>query len=392
MDRRFIYVPICVILIAIAAEGAPSYFGPLMYSITKTFQCSPEAIQLTITIYVGGLAISAFVSGLLSDHYGRRRIMVLGLIIFVISSFASTLSPNLLSLLLWRLLQGMGAGVSWSVGNAMISDVYKGISAKRMINLVHIFAGAVPPVAAALGGIMCASWGWRLAFAALAVVLFLILLFVYWKLPETHQAIQHRATKQPLKAGIKSLLRISLFRKYLIIKVLIVTFIFIDETNLPLILEATYGLGSAATGITLGTSFLLYIAGGLIFNYVVNDYNSHFLVRVGFILMLAGNIAILLALPMGVENPYLLQAVRLPIYMGWGFIFGNVTGLIMNLAPQNLGLSASLMIGTEMVVTFIALLLINAFYNGGFYPMSIYMLLVTILCWGILRSAERKAK
>ena len=168
-------------------------FGP--FSIDTIFPAFPAmgadlgadklAMQQTISVYLIAYALMSLVHGPLSDMLGRRRVILGGLAVFVVASVGCALSGDLGTLLAFRALQGLSAGVGLIVGRAVIRDVLHGDDAQRLMSQVSMIFSVAPAIAPVVGGILL-GWGrWTLIFWFLVGFSVLLLLATWRWLPET---------------------------------------------------------------------------------------------------------------------------------------------------------------------------------------------------------------
>lgn len=129
---------------------------------------------LTISVFMVSLAATPLVSGPASDRYGRKPVIILGCTVFVAASLGCALAQSLPALLIWRLVQGAGAGAA-SMALPIIRDLFDEDAARARISSVVVTIHVVPMIAPTLGAALLALGGWRLIYAALvAVGLFLL--------------------------------------------------------------------------------------------------------------------------------------------------------------------------------------------------------------------------
>ena len=184
--------------------GGLAMFGP--FSIDTIFPAFPQmgaqlaadkvAMQQTISVYLIAYALMSLVHGPLSDAIGRRRVILAGLFVFALASAGCALSHDLTTLLWFRALQGLSAGVGLIVGRAVIRDVLHGDDAQRLMSQVSMIFGIAPAIAPVIGG-------WILGWSAWPVIFWFLVVFsiVLWfatlvALPETHP----QPSRLPLRA------------------------------------------------------------------------------------------------------------------------------------------------------------------------------------------------
>jgi len=170
-------------------------FGP--FSIDTIFPAFPQlaqrlgvdevAVQQTVSVYLLFYALMSLAHGPLSDAFGRKRVILAGLFIFVGASVGCALSSDLPTLLAFRALQGLSAGVGMIVGRAVIRDLYHGHDAQRLMSQVSMIFGVAPAIAPIIGGwILLSGAGWPLIFWFLVVFALVLLVATARFLPETH--------------------------------------------------------------------------------------------------------------------------------------------------------------------------------------------------------------
>src|SRR5699024_1217438 len=136
---------------------------------------SETTIQLTLTMFLLGMAGGQLVFGPLSDRVGRRRPLLVGTAVFVLASIGAAVAPTLGVLLAARLLQGLSAAAGMVLGRAVIADLSSGQAAARACTLLMLIAAVAPVVAPLLGSALVGHIGWRgvlVVLAGLAVAMF----------------------------------------------------------------------------------------------------------------------------------------------------------------------------------------------------------------------------
>ena len=176
-----------VTLAALSMMGALSIdaYLPALPAIAKAFDISPAAAQQTLTLYLFGYAFMTLFYGTLSDSLGRRLVILISLVLYVLSSFGASWAPSFGWLLVFRLLQGLSAGAGQVVGRAMIGDLFSGAEAQRIMSFVSVVFGIAPAVAPILGGWLQAAFGWRSIFLFIATFALVLLGVCLRLLPES---------------------------------------------------------------------------------------------------------------------------------------------------------------------------------------------------------------
>ena len=159
---------------------------PAFPAIEADLHASPFAMQQTVSVYMIAYALMSLLHGPFSDALGRRRVILAGVIVFVLASVGCALAGTIEMLLAFRALQGFSAGAGLIVGRAIIRDCFDGIEAQRLMSTVSMIFGVAPAVAPIVGGGVVAFARWPMIFwllAAFALALWIACLVL---LPETH--------------------------------------------------------------------------------------------------------------------------------------------------------------------------------------------------------------
>lgn len=161
-------------------------FFPSFHAIQADFSLSKWAVQQTLTVYMLPLSIMSLVQGPLSDAVGRRPVILTGISLYTLASIGCTFAPNFSTLLVFRALQGVSAGVGVIVGRAVIRDLFEGPQAQRLLSLVTMLFAFAPAVAPIIGGWIHVKWGWHYVFGFMAAFGAALGIATYVTLPETH--------------------------------------------------------------------------------------------------------------------------------------------------------------------------------------------------------------
>jgi len=180
--------PSGLLLAAIACSGtlAMHIFVPVLPAVARDFAATPGAAQMTLTVYLVGLAAGQLIYGPLSDRFGRRPVLIAALLVFLTATLLAAVAPSLGWLIAARVVQALGACGGLVLGRAMARDGATPEQAGRQLALL-VMAMTVAPAIAPLLGSTAAIWlGWRGIFAVLGLAGAALLLLTVTTLPETN--------------------------------------------------------------------------------------------------------------------------------------------------------------------------------------------------------------
>lgn len=179
------------LLIVVSAVGPLSLniLMPAVPGLAATFATDAGVVQLTLTLYLVGLAVSQLVLGPLSDRFGRRPVMIAGLAVTVVASFAALAAASIGGLIVARTVQALGASTGLVIGRAIIRDLFARDRAAAMIGWVTMAMVVSPMIAPLIGGVLDTAYGWQATFAFVGAFAALALVWTMLGLPET-RAVQ----------------------------------------------------------------------------------------------------------------------------------------------------------------------------------------------------------
>ena len=162
--------PSFAILVAISAIGplALNLFIPSMPGLEKTFAVPYGTVQLTLTLYLIGMAVCQLIYGPASDKFGRRPMLLAGLSLFFIASVLAAIAPTIETLIAARLIQAIGGSAGIVLARAMVRDVFTREKSASMISYITMAFVVAPMIAPVLGGFLEQYASWRVGFWLLA--------------------------------------------------------------------------------------------------------------------------------------------------------------------------------------------------------------------------------
>src|SRR5258706_14800542 len=149
---------------------------PALTATGAALHVAPAQAGWTMSFFMLGFAVAPLFYGPASDRYGRKPVVVFACLLFVIAGIGCALAQSLPTLLVWRVIQGAGAGASMTIALAIIRDLFEGQAARTKLSYVAIATMIVPMIAPTAGAALLALGGWRAIHAVLAGVGLLLLL------------------------------------------------------------------------------------------------------------------------------------------------------------------------------------------------------------------------
>jgi MFS transporter, DHA1 family, multidrug resistance protein len=236
---------------------ASDVYLPAMPAMARAFGVADWQMPQTVSVYLLALAIAQLGYGPLSDRWGRKPVLIAGILLYIAGSLGCARADGFAPFLAWRALEAIGAAAGLVLGRAVIADTCDRTAAARVYSIVYPLVSLSPALAPAVGAHLAQRFGWRADFAFVAAFGAFALLLTLAYLPETRPAAP-RADASAARAGFAAVLADRDFLRYTVIVCAIYAAWFIYLTQSPFLFTR---LGVAPT--TAGWLYLP-LTGGII--------------------------------------------------------------------------------------------------------------------------------
>ena len=315
---------------------------PSFAAIGAEFEASPIAVQQTLSAYLFAFAFMMLWHGALSDAFGRRPVILGGLLVYSVASLGCAIAGNIESLWLFRTLQGLSAGSGVVVGRAIIRDRFEGPPAQQLMAQITLVFGLAPALAPVIGGALLNLLGWRSIFWAMLTFSVAVLAWAARALPETLP----RGQRQSLRPRVlwRNYRAVLLRRDFLLLAAIptlnfagFFTYISAAPAFLAKLGVTTWGFAWLFVPMIAGI-----MAGAAISGRVATYLPAHRTVAIGYVLMFVGallELAVASLVAPGVPWHVLPIAV---FTLGSSLMMPSITLLLLDLFPTMRGLVSSL--------------------------------------------------
>jgi len=203
-------------LVAFITPLAVHLFFPVIPAVKVALSLSDAAAQFNFSIALFAMALATLAYGSLSDRYGRRPLLLSGLVLFLVGSAVSAVAPTATALALGRIVQAVGAGCSMTLVRTIARDAYRAEYLVRAIAYLTMFYTLGPMIAPLLGGVLIDTLGWRSVFGFALIVGALIAIAAYAWIFETRPQLAAAAGESGIARGYLELLRNPQFVGYVL--------------------------------------------------------------------------------------------------------------------------------------------------------------------------------
>ena len=385
-----------ILLAAVSALGpvGMQILLPALPVIKQKFYVTNDVAQLTLSLSMLAIAIGTLVYGPLSDKFGRKRVMLVGIIITIFGSIVCFVADSIMLLISGRFIQAFGGAVGLVLARAIVRDVYGPEEAARVIATLVMVMVVLPMMSPALGGELMQRFGFESVFIVIAFASAIAFVFLFLWLPET------LAKPVPFE-GVKSMLmtfsklfasRVFCGYAFCVTFVSVVFFSFISAA--PEIMVSV--LKRPPT--EYGYYFIMIPAGFMTGNYVARHYGRTIsidnMIAIGASIGVFGIVLALILQTLGMSSPV---ALFLPIALavfGNGITLPNAQAAAINEFPEYAGTASGLTGFLQMAVSSVAAQAVALIFNGTVYPLLGLMLVASIISlltfrWGVLNFKKR---
>jgi DHA1 family bicyclomycin/chloramphenicol resistance-like MFS transporter len=364
-------MPLGILLTAIVGVGALSIdmFLPSLPTIAAVFDTGAATAQLTVTLFLAGLAVSQLFWGPLSDRLGRRRVLLVGLTVYALAGAACAFVPGIGALIAARVVQAFGAGSGPVIARAMVRDLYEPARAARILAAMGTAQALTPILAPVIGGWVHALAGWHAVFLVQAGFGAAFLLTALRVVPETN-VYAGTAVGEPLARRLALLLRHPRYLAYVSAAALMFggQFAFITGSSFALIgvlgvSPTTYGLCFAAVATGL-------MAGNFVSVKIGPRVGIDTMLRAGTTIgAAAGSVMAGLAWA-GVAS---VPSVIVPMFgfaFGLGFVLPNAAAGAIGPFPRMAGLASAVLGFVQLTGSALYAVGVSRFYDSTLRPMT----------------------
>ncbi|MBM7601587.1 DHA1 family bicyclomycin/chloramphenicol resistance-like MFS transporter [Virgibacillus halotolerans] len=314
--KRFNKVWMVLILGSLTAFGPLSMdmYLPALPIVTNDLQTTASLGQLSITACLLGLAIGQLLFGPLSDIQGRRRPLVVTLIIYIIASVLCAFSPNIWMFVGLRFIQGFAAAAGIVIARASARDMYYGKELTQFIALLALVNGAAPILAPIFGGAVLNWVSWPAVFLILGLIGFLMFLAVIFSLPETLPV--EKRSKGGILATIKTfrdLLKDRVFMGIALAQAFVTMSMFAYIAGSPFVLQNIYGVSPQQFSLIFAVNGVGIIIAAQLTGRLANKIEEAKLLLTGIIISFIGSCLLLLVVLLNLSFWILLPALFLVV-------------------------------------------------------------------------------
>lgn len=357
-----------LLIIAVwATMSAGDLYIPSLPIMTEYYQASDDWLNLTITVNLLCFPVVGIFYGPLSDAYGRRKIFIIGMGIFLLGSLICALIPNLFFMIVGRFIQGAGTCVADILALAMIRDVYSGNKSAKAITVLELYIATCPAVAPIIGGFIAKYAGWQYNFHLIFIMSFLSFSLLLWRLPETLP--EERRVLFSFKAiyeAYRGILKDRTFLGCSLISGFVFSGLYVLIVGTPYLYQDVFGFDVLMFTIYLLAGVIAYIFAAEINRRTVESLGSGYLMWRGIVFFFSMGVVNVLVAYIWPMDPDIIRAATAAYVFFMGFAISNSTAIALDIFPDKAGSASAALIAIEMLLSSIFITLVGYFYTDSF--------------------------
>jgi DHA1 family bicyclomycin/chloramphenicol resistance-like MFS transporter len=368
-----------IIIMDLLAGMEFDLFVPSFPELQTHFNLSPFWVAAMLSANFIGYTLSLFFVGILADHYGRKPIILLGLVTFVFGSVLCLWSPSYEFLLIGRFLQGVGVAAPAILSFLIIADLYPMKEQQFLMAMLNGVMNASVAASPVLGSYITLYFHWQGNFTALLGLSVLVLIMVYFFVP------MHPLPKQKEVLSLKAYVPILKSKPLML---LIINFIFLCVPYWvfvgisPLLYMEDLGVSLTHFGYYQGALALVFAIGSIGYGLVIRRFDQMKMLYASFGITILGIACIGAAALSDCHDPLLITLAFIPFIIGQVIPSVILYPLTLNYMAEAKGRVSAVMQGGRLMLTSLGLQLAGYYYLGSFQNVG-YITLAFLLVGGV---------
>jgi DHA1 family bicyclomycin/chloramphenicol resistance-like MFS transporter len=357
-------------LIALGPLSIDLYL-PALPDLTDDLSASPSSVQLTLTGILVGLALGQLVIGPLSDVYGRRRPLLVGIAVNVVTALLCAVAPTIVVLDVLRVLQGVGAAAASVVAMAVVRDLFTGRAAAAVISRLVMVMGLAPVLAPSLGSAVLEVGSWRMVFLVLAGLGVLLGALAAFGLRETLPT--ERRSPPGLRRTLQGygvLLRDPSLVGYMMVASLTMAAVFAYVSGASFVLQDGFGLDERTFGLLFGVGAVGLIVSSQVNVVLLRRFDSGTILSTALTIAALAGTVLLVNAATGIGG---LLGIMIPVWVIMAMVAlcgPNATALALAEHGQRAGAAAALLGAAQFAVGAVIAPLTGLGEPGSAVPMA----------------------
>lgn len=383
-----------IIIMAAITQAGLVLYTPAFLQIAQQLHVTSTLIKSTLTGYLLGFGLSQLLYGPLSDRIGRKKPLLLGMLILSLGCLWSIFSTSYTEFLLSRIIQGIGAGSCITLSRAILQDSFKGMEyIKKSSYLSSGFALGLG-LSPVIGGHILNFFSWHGEFVFLFICSIILFILFWLYLPETHQPREKSPLIQFWKSTFLhffSTIKNKQFNSYLVGGVMAYGVVIAYTTMTPFLFQKTLGYSPAFYGWLTFIIAIFYYVGTSVNRKLIHRFDPHAVMKLGLLLIILSGLSILLFnVAFGLFNLYVVFIPLAIAALGQALIWSNCTAGALKDLAHIAGTAAAFFSCLQMLLAAAVSGLIAIPHENNQIPLGIVIILLGAISWVVFQMSVFK--
>jgi len=378
-------------MIAIGPLSIDMYL-PSFENIATDFQTTKAQVGVSLTSYFIGIAFGQLAYGPIMDKFGRKVPLLVGLVIYILSSLSCFYSPDIMWLIISRFFLAIGASAGMVAAKAVVRDIFPPEEVARAISFLMLIMGSAPIIAPTLGSFVIAHFSWQMIFMFLAFFAGLMFVSVLFFLPES--ITPDKTVELKIKQVVfkyKGIMQDKIFLSFSLAGSLTIGAMFAYISNAPILFMDRFHFTETQFGWMFGLNASGLIIGSQLNRLVLKRFSTFNLtLKISYILLVLGVVLFLNALFF--SSFYITVISLFLILFLLGFQNPNTTALSLYPFTKRAGRASALVGCLKMCLGAVTSFIISLYTGISLVPMALTILVCLVLSSMLLIRFKRKEK
>ncbi|WP_286817036.1 multidrug effflux MFS transporter [Marinobacter sp. UBA3607] len=374
-----------ILLAAAVALGpmATDMYLPALPQIGSDFGAGTDQVQLTLSLYVVGFAIAQLICGPLADRFGRKPVMIGGMVLFAVASIGCALASSIESLQMFRFLQALGGSAGPVLGRAIVRDVYQPRDAAKILAMLGGMMALAPAIAPTFGGLIVAHMDWHWIFTVMAGYALIMIAIIAIGIPEPLS----QNNRQPFRLGslLRNYRKVSAdmtFVGYTLTSAAIYGGIFAFLSGSAFVLIDVLGVAPEHFGLYTAVTAGGYLLGNMTSIRLTNQLHPDQVLLYGLVTTVAAGMAMALLAWNQIYSPWAVILPQTLFMVGTGMVLPQTMAGALANHPTMAGSASALLGFIQMSAAATAGALVGHLHDGT--PLVMASIIATCGALGLL--------
>lgn len=368
-----------IAILAAVGQMTQTMYVPSIGHMASEFLVDPSALQAVMACYLIPYGLSQFVYGPLSDRIGRKPVIIIGMVIYLLGTVGALFAPNFELFLLGSFIQGVGIGCGGAMARTLTRDCFSGSDLMRANSLISMCLMFSPLMAPVLGGFLTESFGWRSSYLFLALFGIAVVLTMMTSLHETLP--KERRKSESVLESYRYVLSNRQFQGFLMTLVATFAGVAVFEAAAGVLLGGTLGLPATTVSMLFIVPIPGYLAGAGVSSLIADKWSERTSLLIGIVAITLGSAIVLVPGLFDQTTVLTLVGGATVYFLGAGILFPAATTGALSPFPSHAGTAGAVLGGIQNFGAGLATLAASFMSSENQMSLGAIMLLASILAF-----------